>query len=170
MNNEQTEIIITEKELVINMLVSAWDAQNKRFDAFLDKITDEELACEASPGRNTGVYLLGHLTAVNDGILKLLGISDKMYPELEVIFITSPDKSGKEMPSTPKLREYYHAVTDRLHHHFKTMTSDDWFGRHTAVSPEDFAKEPHRNKLNILISRTAHNAGHFGQMLYLLKK
>jgi len=170
MNNEQTEVVITEKELVINMLVAAWEAQNKRFDAFLDKVTDEELAAETAPGRNTGVYLLGHLAAVNDGILKLLGISDKMYPELEEVFLTSPDKSGKSMPSISQLKEYYHTVTNKLHQHFSKMSADEWFSQHTAVSAEDFAKEPNRNKLNILISRTTHQGYHFGQMAYLIKK
>jgi hypothetical protein len=170
MNNEQTEIIITEKELVINMLIAAWDVQNKRFADFLSKISDDELAGEASPGRNTGTYLLGHLTAVSDGMLKIMGLSDKLYPELEDVFITSPDNSGKAMPPISTLREQYHAVTGELHKHFGKMTSDEWFGRHMSVSEEDFAKEPHRNKLNILVSRTSHFAGHFGQMLYLKKK
>jgi hypothetical protein len=35
------------------------------------------------------------------------------------------------------------------------------------VSPEDFAKEPHRNRLNVLISRTNHMANHIGQLLLL---
>ena len=170
MNNEQQEIVVTEKELVINMLVSAWEAQNKRFAAFLDTVTDAELAGETSPGRNTGNYLLGHLTAVNDGMLPLLDLGAKLYPELEEPFLASPDKSGKTMPSTAELREKWHNVTALLHEHFKKMSADEWFGRHTSVSEEDFAKEPHRNKLNILISRTTHQGYHFGQMAYLVKK
>jgi hypothetical protein len=51
----------------------------------------------------------------------------------------------------------------------KTLSTEDWLSRHTAVSEEDFAKEPHRNKLNILVSRTTHLAGHTGQMVYLFK-
>jgi hypothetical protein len=37
----------------------------------------------------------------------------------------------------------------------------DWFSRHMLVSPEDFAKEPHRNKLNVIINRTNHMANHY---------
>jgi dihydrofolate reductase len=58
-------------------------------------------------------------------------------------------------------------VTDALNAHFSKMTSADWLSRHTAVSEEDFVKEPMRNKLNIVISRTIHLASHMGQMLYL---
>src|SRR5260370_25384482 len=36
--------------------------------------------------------------------------------------------------------------------------------RHTAVSEEDFKREPHRNRFNVLIGRTAQLAYHFGQV------
>jgi hypothetical protein len=170
MTNEQTEMLISENELLINMLVAAWDTQNKKFNTFLDKVTDEELAGETAPGRNTGKYLLGHLTAVNDNMLQLMGLEETMYPELAAIFLTSPDKSGKKMPEISELKEQYHTVTNKLHEHFGKMTSNDWFGRHTSVSPEDFEKQPTRNKINILISRTTHHGYHFGQMAYLIKK
>ena len=170
MNNEQTEILITEKELIVNMIVATWEAQNKRFNAMLEKLSDEDLAKETAPGRNTGIYLLGHLTAVNDGIIKLFGIGEKLYPQLEAIFLTAPDKSGQVMPSATELREYWHNTCNILHEHFKKMPTNDWMGRHTAVSAEDFEKEPNRNKLNVLIGRTTHQGYHFGQMAYLVKK
>jgi hypothetical protein len=47
------------------------------------------------------------------------------------------------------------------------MKPQDWLGRHTAVSEEDFQKEKHRNKLNVLISRTNHAGYHLGQLVYL---
>jgi hypothetical protein len=36
--------------------------------------------------------------------------------------------------------------------------------RHTAVSEADFALNPSRNKLSILISRTNHQSYHLGQL------
>jgi hypothetical protein len=47
------------------------------------------------------------------------------------------------------------------------MTAEQWLEKHTSVSDEDFAKEPHRNKLSVLISRTNHLANHIGQLLFL---
>jgi len=46
---------------------------------------------------------------------------------------------------------------------------DEWFAKHSAVSAEDFAKEPHRNKLNILVNRTNHHSYHLGQTRLSLK-
>ena len=38
------------------------------------------------------------------------------------------------------------------------------------VSDEDFAREPHRNKLNVLISQTNHLSYHPGQLSLPAKK
>ena len=46
---------------------------------------------------------------------------------------------------------------------FGKFTAEDWVGKHTAVSDEDFAKNPLRNRLAVLFSRTAHIAYHLGQ-------
>jgi len=47
------------------------------------------------------------------------------------------------------------------------MQPTEWFTRHTSVSEEDFIKEPHRNKLNVLITRATHQSYHLGQLIYL---
>ena len=44
------------------------------------------------------------------------------------------------------------------------MTEADWHGRHMAVTEEDFLKEPHRNKLNVMLGRVGHKASHLGQI------
>jgi hypothetical protein len=58
-------------------------------------------------------------------------------------------------------------VNEALQQNFAAMQPQDWFQKHTAVSDEDFAKEPHRNKMNVLISRTIHQAYHVGQLAFL---
>jgi hypothetical protein len=37
------------------------------------------------------------------------------------------------------------------------------------VTEEDFANEPHRNRLAILLSRTSHASYHLGQLMFLKK-
>ena len=170
MNNEQQETIATETELVINMTIAAWYSLNKRMSELLAKLSDDDLAAETAPGRNSGIYLLGHLATVNDGMLALMGLQQRLRPELEDTFIKSPDRSGKLMPAATELRMYWQQVNDTLAGHFRKMSTEEWFGRHMSVSEEDFKKEPHRNKLNILISRTGHQHYHMGQLAYLVKK
>jgi hypothetical protein len=54
-----------------------------------------------------------------------------------------------------------------LQEKFEIMKPEEWFEKHSAISEEDFAKEPHRNKLNIIITRTSHLQYHSGQIVLL---
>lgn len=157
----------TQNELFIKMALDIWNVYISRTDVLANSLTDEQLQHEVSPGRNSGVYLLGHLAAVHDAMLPLLGLGNKLYPELENIFIKNPDKSGLPKPSIKQIRESWKAVNEKLAAHFSKMTAEEWFQRHSAVSEEDFNKEPHRNKLNLVINRTNHLSSHYGQMIFL---
>jgi len=158
---------VDTRELVIKMAVSAWDTQIARVTKLIDALSDEQLSADTAPGRNSGTYLLGHLIAVNDNILALMGWSAKLYPDLEIVFLKNPDKSGLPVPSLTTLRQYWKDINATISKHISEMSPDDWFTRHTAVSEDDFAKEPHRNKLNIILSRTTHTSSHLGQLIYL---
>jgi hypothetical protein len=160
---------IPVKAIFIKMALSAWDTYNGRINKLLDELTDEELQTETAPGRNRGVYIIGHLIAVSDGLFPILGFGERLYPELDKIFLQSPDKAGAEMPSINELKEYWNKVNTKLADHISRMPEDEWFTRHNNVSEEDFAKEPHRNKLNIIVNRTNHTSYHLGQLIYLVK-
>ena len=67
--------------LFVTMALSNWDLQNDRLQKVLTELTNEQLAGHTAPGRNTGRYLLGHLTAVHDAMLPLLGFRDKQEGE-----------------------------------------------------------------------------------------
>lgn len=162
MNKETAQL-----NLVLTMALSAWNSQNKYLTNLINSLSDEQLMKEIAPGRNTGIYLLGHLIAVSDALLPLLGFGDRLYPEMDEVFILNPDKSGHEMPTIAELKARLTAVNEKLDTHFKSSGIDEWLDRHMAVSPEDFSKEPHRNKLNVLLNRTGHMANHIGQMLLL---
>lgn len=159
----------TQHALFVKMALDAWNTQSSRADKLIKSLSDEALAAETAPNRNTGTYLLGHLTAVHDAMIPLLGFGDKLYPQLETIFLKNPDKSGLEKPSVADLRLYWNTVQSVLANHFNETPAKDWFKKHATISHEDFLKEPHRNKLSVLINRTNHLAYHFGQMAYLKK-
>lgn len=151
------------------MVLDRWYAQLTNFETALNSMTNEQLQKEIAPGKNRGIYLLGHLTAVHDDMLVLLDFGNKLYPELAEPFIKSPDKSGIEIPSASELRATWNNLNTTLNQHINRLQPDDWFQKHTAVSEEDFSKEPHRNKLNIIITRTSHLSYHLGQFALLTK-
>lgn len=166
----QTSKDEAQKVLFISMALSAWSTQNTRVTKLLDTLPDDVLMTETAPGRNRGVYLIGHLIAVTDGLLPLFGLGERLYPNLERIFLTSADKLIDDIPSISELKKCWQALNSRLTEYFNNFKPDDWFTRHNSVSPDDFAKEPHRNKLNVLLNRTSHTSYHLGQLAYLVKK
>ena len=153
--------------LMIKMVFDRWNASLRNWDALLDAMTGEQLAREIAPGKNRGIYLLGHMIAVHDDMLVLLGMGDRLYPELHKPFLALPDKASAEIPDAQTLKEYWRHQCEVLSQKFATLNPDQWMEKHTAVSAEDFLKEPNRNKLNIIINRTTHLTYHTGQLVLL---
>ena len=154
-------------EQIISLILTTWNSQNKRLDQMLASYSEAQWYAEIAPARNRGIYLLGHLTAVNDALLPLLGLEERMYPELEAPFLKNPDSATAEYPSISDLKSKWEAVNEALNRHFATLSVEEWLSRHTAVSEEDFEREPHRNKLNVILGRTAHQSYHLGQLALL---
>ncbi|HRG25447.1 MAG TPA: DinB family protein [Chitinophagaceae bacterium] len=158
---------MTPIETAIKMTLDRWYGSVASLDKVLNVLTDEQLLKETAPGKNRGIYLLGHLVAVHDDMLTLLDLGEKQHPELTEPFIKLADNVATELPSVAVLRDYWSGQNALLREKFDQFTADQWFEKHTAVSAEDFAKEPHRNKLNIIISRTSHLQYHTGQIALL---
>lgn len=156
-------------QIMVKMVLDAWYSKIKEADDIFNNLTDEQLQNEVAPGRNRGIYLLGHLTATHDGILPLLNFGDRLYPQLDEIFIDNPDKSKPLTTSANELRAYWKNINSTLANHFDKLQPDEWFQKHNAVSQEDFSKQPHRNKLNTIITRTNHVSYHSGQLVFLRK-
>jgi hypothetical protein len=157
-------------ELLVKMITDSWQKQLIATNNIFDNLSDEELLQEIAPGRNRAIYLLGHLIVVHDRMLPLLRFEETQYPELKPIFLDSPDKAVEAIPSARQLRQQWKEVNETLSNHIKNLPADDWFTRHANISEEDFIKEPHRNRLNVLLDRTIHLSNHRGQLLLLKKK
>lgn len=158
---------MTTTEISIKMVLDRWYGSIKNCDAILDSLSDEQLQKVVAPGKNRGIYLLGHLVAVHDDMLILLDMGEKLYPQLNEPFIKLADKTTDQLPTVAELRSYWSKQNEVLQQKFDTLKPEQWFEKHTAVSAEDFATEPHRNKLNIIITRTSHLQYHSGQLVLL---
>jgi hypothetical protein len=158
---------MTSTDLFVKMILDRWNGSITNLNRNLNVLTDEQLQKEISPGKNRGTYLLGHLIAVHDDMLQLLDMGEKLYPELNEPFLKLADKNTMQVPSASELRMYWAKQCKLLQEKFEKLKPDQWFEKHTAVSEEDFAKEPHRNKLNIIITRTSHLQYHTGQLVLL---
>ena len=154
-------------DVLVKMALDAWNSEVKYTNVLLAKLSDEQLMQQVSPGRNRGIYLLGHLTAVHDQMLPLLRFQETMYPELYKPFHDEPDGAVADLPPISQLRAQWKAVNEALLKHMTGLAPEEWFTRHANISEADFPKEPHRNRLNVVISRTNHLAYHRGQLVLL---
>lgn len=158
------------EQLFVRMALDAWNREINATDALLAKLSDEQLMREVVPGRNRGIYLLGHLAAEHDQMLPLLRFREAMHPALHKPFINEPDKAVADLPPLSQLRAQWKEVNSTLMDYIKQLPAGEWFTRHANISEADFPSEPHRNRLNVLISRTNHLAYHRGQLMLLGSK
>jgi hypothetical protein len=147
----------------VALVVKAWKTQIDRADKLFGGLSSEEVLREIAPGKNRLLYLWGHLTAIHDAMLPLLGLGERLHPEFDVAFVLNPDKSLAVIPSHEQVRRAWNNVNAELSKGFVRMSWSDWLQRHSAVSPEEFAKDTSRNCFVILLSRTNHLSYHLGQ-------
>lgn len=148
----------------LDICLLQWDAYNRRMQKALDAIGEEDFYKPIVPGGNSPSWLLGHLADTEDGLLELFGIRNRMFPELAKIYHHERDTNQSGHLSKEELNKKWQAIVAELDSTFKGMTESDWLAPHMAVSEEDFKKEPHRNKLNVMLSRVTHKASHLGQI------
>src|SRR6478672_5211137 len=113
MNNEQ---------LFVKMAISAWDTQIVRATELLESLSDAQLLNEIAPGKNRGIYLVGHLVAIHDAMNDILGLDKRSYVELDKAFVENPDSSGFDMPALSVLRKYWNDVHLKLNSRIQQLS------------------------------------------------
>ncbi|MFT5158029.1 MAG: putative damage-inducible protein DinB [Bacteroidia bacterium] len=153
--------------LITKMVLDAWLSTVKRVSVVAKELTEEQFQQQVAPSQNSGIYLLGHMTAVNDLMLPLLNLGDPIHPQIKDSFIRTRDKDRQREFTAKELIEYWTEINAQLEEKIYALTDDEWFQKHASISEEDFAKEPHRNRLNVIINRTNHMSYHLGQLVFL---
>ncbi|MDB4890445.1 MAG: hypothetical protein JWL61_2300 [Gemmatimonadetes bacterium] len=156
---------MTAEQQLVDAALRAWKLNADRVEKFFVALSADQLQQEVAPGRNRLIYLWGHLAAVNDGLFPLLGIGPRLHPELDPTFLASPDRAVATLPSASELKDIAAEIDRELWKAFSRLSATDWIAKHTAVSDEDFVREPHRNRFSVLLSRTSHMSFHHGQAI-----
>jgi hypothetical protein len=73
--------------LMIESVLSNWRLTITRLSSLFDNLSEPKFLEEIAPGRNRVIYILGHLTAVHDLTLEILGLARRHYPQLDDVFI-----------------------------------------------------------------------------------
>jgi hypothetical protein len=160
---------MTSHELPVKVAINSWRLVVDRADNVFSGLTGEQLLREVAPGKNRIIYLWGHLIAVHDRMFSILGLGPRLHPDMDVMFIDNPDRAVPETPPAGQLKEYWDEVNAKLLSQFQSLSADEWLLQHRAMSEEDYAKDPTRNRLAVLLSRTNHLSYHLGQVTLALK-
>ena len=70
-----------------------WRSNVDRAGNLFGNLPQEQLLQEVAPGKNRLIYLWGHLTAFNDALIPLLGFGPRIHPELDLMFVSNPDRT-----------------------------------------------------------------------------
>lgn len=154
---------MTPEQTFVDAALRSWRSNMDRVGKLFGSLTPEELELQVAPTRNRLIYIWGHLSASNDAILPLFGFGPRRFPDLERMFVKHPDRAVTQIISATELKEIWTQLDVALWEEFQKLSSSDWLRRHQGVSPEDFVREPHRNRYASLLGRTAHLAYHLGQ-------
>jgi len=155
---------MTSQQLSVKVAINSWRLVLERANKKFSNLTEDQLLREVAPGRNRLIYIWGHLTAIHDAMFPILGLGSRLHPELDNIFISSPDKTTQLLPAH-EVKKCWEEVNGKLLSQFESLSADEWLLRHHAMSEEDYAKDPTRNRLAVLLSRTNHMSYHLGQVI-----
>ena len=155
---------MANEQAFVTVALNAWNSNLKTIDTFFAGLSDDALDTEIAPGKNRLVYLLGHFASVHDRMIALLGVGERLHPELDAIFLSARDREVA-VPPVAEIRMMYAEINTALTSAMMKLQPSEWLDRHTSVSEDDFAREPHRNRYSVLLSRTNHVWYHYGQML-----
>jgi len=153
------------ENLMIQSVLSNWRLTITRLNTLFDGLAEVQFYEEIAPGRNRVIYVLGHLTAVHDLTLEVLGLGLRHHPELDDVFIKNPDRGVEISATVSDLSSFWRAVNQRLEDGMALLTPEQWVGRHRNVSEEDFAKNSSRNCMSVVLNRTNHAGYHLGQLM-----
>lgn len=157
-------------DLLAGTAVASWKQNLDRLDQIFAAVSDDDLQTEVAPGKNRLFYLLGHLVAVHDRMLPLLRLGARRHPELDEPFLNKADRTVPDTITPAALRAAWTEVNTTLTTAIEALPATAWLERHDAVSAEDFAREPLRNRLAVLLSRSAHVQFHTGQIRLVAKQ
>ena len=138
-------------------------------DMYLDELSDDELRSDIMPGKNHGVWVLGHLVASDDTLSEYLGYGPQLFPETQVYSQGSKLMPVENCKPTNVLRGQWKQVCEKNEQVYRQLIDEELDQPHLMISgnpEEDFFK----TKQGVIIYWTLHQAHHAGQLALLLAK
>src|SRR5260370_3055224 len=129
---------MTLETSLIDSALRNWRSNVDRAGKLFGNLSQEQLLQEVAPGKNRVIYLWGHLTAFNDALIPLLGFGSRIHPELDLMFVSNPDRTVPTILLGEDLNIICQETRQILWLAFSKLSFAHCLQKHGAVSVEDF--------------------------------
>jgi hypothetical protein len=139
------------------MLVKDW------INLTIARIPEEAFNLEVSPGKNNGVYILGHLVVSDDDFSVYMGKGDFLFPEYRNLFANGTKCLPPEKyPPVKEILEKWKAVCDKNEKIYQELKDSEFDEFHALC--EDPEKDWFKTKERVIQAWQLHQAYHAGQL------
>lgn len=148
---------------VSKYLAQQYDAMADWVSGSINALSDEDLKMELSPGKNHGVWLLGHLVVCDDDFSLYMGTGPLLYPEYYETFGSgSKIQPVENYPPAAELREYWKKIVEKNKKIYAELTDAELKELHSNM--KDPEKDFFKTKERICIFWQLHEMYHAGQL------
>src|ERR1700752_203761 len=100
---------------------------------YLDELSDEELNTDIIPGKNHGVWILGHLVASDDTLTEYLGCGPGLFAETQRFAQSTALIPVEECPAPSVLRNQWKKVCEKNDAAYRQLLDDDLDQPHAMI-------------------------------------
>lgn len=154
------------KDLKSQLIYEQWKIAVGWTTKTINKITDDQFLMEISPGKNTGIWVLGHLIHTEDKLSEYLGKGDIIFPFLMKYFASGTKPiSADYYPPIPDLRELWEKVILKNDKIISQVYDKEWEEPHKLINNPDSL--PFETKGGCLYRWALHQMYHNWQLVML---
>ncbi len=136
---------------------------------YINSLTDEEFEMELSPGKNRGVWILGHMITSDDEFSVFMGKGDLLFPYYPELFGQgSKLQPLQSYPEVSELRQQWNDVIEKNKNIYENLKDEELEQPHNNIveGKEDFFK----TKARVIMAWHLHQMYHAGQLGLLAAK
>ncbi|HRI26711.1 MAG TPA: DinB family protein [Chitinophagales bacterium] len=131
----------------------------------LNILTNEQLCLPIAPGKNHGIWILGHLIESEDELGVYLGKSDWLFPQYETLFGQGSTLLPTHHYPTPDvLRRQWKEVCARNDQILTHFTNAEWHEPHTRIGNGNPLDDFFKTKGRCIAIWNIHQAYHAAQL------
>lgn len=154
---------------VSKYLAAQYDSMVNWVNGNIDPLTDDELKMELSPGKNHGIWILGHLIVSDDDFSLYMGKGDLLFPEYYEIFgAKSKLQPVESYAPASLLRKQWKEVIEKNKKIYAELTDEELKLPHAKV--DEFENDFFKTKENIAKFWQLHQMYHAGQLSILVSR